>query len=153
MVTSTITGKYRAVLLKSTTRNLFLPIWIGQLEARSIVEALQGVKNARPMTHDLMLSIFEENCFQIDRLEIHSYNENIYRANLVIKTSNGQQEFDVRPSDGIALILRAEGTIFIDQELLEKEGTNRGMGAEDYEVTIEEFRDFLSSVKPEDFQT
>ncbi len=142
---------------------LILPIWIGRLEAQSIAIALQGEKLERPLTHDLMLNSFEAVGCKIDRIVIHSVTDGTFYANLILKKVNNPEEIviDARPSDCIALALRAECQIFVTQNvqdqscipaIIQIEDEEEGADSEDEMQEKEEFRKFLDNVKASDFK-
>ncbi len=107
------------VLLRAENGKL-LPIWIGALEGQNIAIALAGEKPPRPLTPDLLLSVLEMLGAKLSRVEITELKENTFYARLVIEHKGIEYEIDARPSDAIALALRAEAPIYVDEKLVEE---------------------------------
>ena len=106
------------VLLENMEGNL-LPMFIGHLEALSIGNVLKNISPPRPMAHDLMINIFDRLGIKIDCVMIDDKVEKIYYARLLIRKDNNIMQFDARPSDCIALALRAGAPIRIRKKVLE----------------------------------
>ena len=107
------------VLLRAENGKL-LPIWIGALEGQNIAIALAGEKPPRPLTPDLLLSVLDMLGGKLVRVEITELKDNTFYARLVIEHKGIEYEIDARPSDAIALALRAEAPIYVDEKLLEE---------------------------------
>jgi bifunctional DNase/RNase len=125
-----------------------LPIWIGHPEATAILIALEGITPPRPMTHDLLLSSIVASGLELERVEITRLVDGVFFASLVMKGANGPVVVDARPSDSIALAVRAHCPILIAEDVLDSAGV---VPDESAEQEVERFRDFLDSVDPEDF--
>lgn len=141
------------LLLKQAERNLFLPLWIGAPEASAIAMSEQGLTPPRPMTHDLILNIFESTGVTLERIEIVSVHNAVFVAELVL--SNGKR-VDSRSSDAIALAVRTQCPIFCVDEVLEEAGVSIELeadGEEAPEEQLREFREFLDNIDPEDFSS
>lgn len=106
------------LILKDTTEDIIFPIWIGAMEAMSISMALNKVPVPRPMTHDLILNILEKLAARLEAVEIVSIHEGTYYAELVLRSESGERRVDCRPSDSIALALRAEVSIRVSKEVI-----------------------------------
>ena len=131
-----------------------IPIFIGSPEANSIDLALSRISPPRPLTHDLMTAILEEIDAQLIQVVITEVRNGTYFAELVIELGGIERRISSRPSDAVALALRAGAAIFVDDVVMNAEGTvfDEPAGAEaTQEEIVGEFRDFLKSVKPEDF--
>jgi len=137
------------VLLREREGERFLPIWIGQPEAQSIAQALQGVVPPRPMTHDLMRNILEELSVTVQSIAITELRDGTYYAVISMQRNGTAFEISSRPSDAIALAIRIECPIFASEEVLNEASILIPSGDEDEEV--ERFREFLENVNPEDF--
>jgi hypothetical protein len=112
----------RVVILRQKNVGRYLPIWVGPAEAESITVALQEVELARPLTHDLFknaLTIFEASLL---RAEIVALKEDIFYGNLVLERDGKTFNLDSRPSDAIALAIRAHAPILVNQEVLDEAG-------------------------------
>ena len=111
----------QVIVLKEKEGERQFPIIIGFLEASSIKLKLSGVIVPRPMTHDLLDATINGLGARLDRLIIDKMVKNTFHAKLVIKTSEGNTiQIDARPSDGIALAVRAHAPIFVEEEVLNK---------------------------------
>lgn len=135
------------VLLREQDGNRYLPIWIGAAEASAIAFAEQGITPPRPLTHDLLLNVIAEMNVELVRVNITKMDEGVFYAELVF--SNGST-VSARPSDAIALALRAEVDIYADDQVLAVAGV---AVPEVADVEVEAFREFLDSVNPEDFES
>jgi len=146
------------VLLKpleeSAGEGRLLPIWIGHPEATAILLALEGVETPRPMTHDLMLSLLVALETVVERIEITRVDEGTFYAGIVLRGEDLTRVVDARPSDSIALAIRAGAPIFVSDEVLDSAGVPDESVAEiDEEAELKAFRDFLDNVAPEDFSS
>ena len=149
-----LVGKQPIVLLKTADGNKFLPIWIGHPEAAAILMKLQSQAPPRPMTHDLLSDVLEQLGAQIIRITVTELRENTFYAQITLQQDGGEIEIDSRPSDAIALAIRAEAPIFaadrvIEESAIEFEGEEIDQDRLDEEVA--KFRNFLDEVTPEDF--
>jgi len=109
------------IVLKEKSGSRQFPIVIGFLEASSIKMKLSGIEVQRPLTHDLLASTIKELDAKLERLVIDKLVDNTFHAKLVIKTSDGKvRTVDSRPSDGIALAVRADAPIFVEEDVLNK---------------------------------
>jgi len=137
------------VLLKERSGERFLPIWIGAVEATSIAFALQGVATARPMTHDLMRDLLASLDVSVDRVVVTQLRERTFYAEIQMTQDGESIVVSSRPSDAIALAVRATVPIFADEEVLAEAGIEI---EDDDEQEVEQFKEFLDSVSPEDFR-
>jgi uncharacterized protein len=129
----------------------YLPIFIGQPEATAIVYALQGMESPRPMTHDLFKNVLEELAATIDRIVITELRDGTFYAELEGVLAGGRHRISSRPSDAIALAVRYENPvpIFASDGVLDEAGVV--FESDDEEEQVEQFREFLERVSPEDF--
>src|SRR5438093_6314971 len=137
------------VLLREREGERFLPIWIGQPEAQSIAQALQGVVPPRPMTHDLMRNILEELSVTVQSIAITELRDGTYYAVISMQRNGTAFAISSRPSDAIALAIRIECPIFASEEVLNEASILIPSG--DAYEEVERFREFLENVNPEDF--
>jgi uncharacterized protein len=149
-----LVGKQPIVLLKTADGNKFLPIWIGHPEAAAILMKLQSQAPPRPLTHDLLSDMLEQLEAQIVRITVTELRENTFYAQITVQQDGREIEVDSRPSDAIALAIRAEAPIFaadsvIEESAIEFEGEDVDQDQLDAEVA--KFRHFLDEVTPEDF--
>lgn len=136
------------VLLKEEEGPRILPIWIGQPEATAILIAIEGVTPPRPMTHDLLLSVLTASGLELERVEITRLEEGTFFATLVLTGDGPSVLVDARPSDSIALAVRAGCPIAVAESVLGVAGI---VPDDEAEQEVERFRDFLDKVDPEDF--
>jgi uncharacterized protein len=146
-------GNQPIVLLKEQEGERYLPIWIGTSEATAIAFALQGVVTARPMTHDLMKNILEELDVRVDRILITELREGTFYAVIEMARNGTPLEISSRPSDAIALAVRLGVPIFVHEDVLgEASIVIREDEEQEQEQQVEKFREFLETVRPEDFE-
>ena len=144
-------GKQPIVLLKTAEGNKFLPIWIGHPEAASILMKLQGAQTPRPMTHDLLCGMLGELDVRCTQVAVTELRENTFFASITLAVGGRELEIDSRPSDAIALAVRAGAPIFAADEVIAESAIEFEHEVEDTEEVVEKFKDFLDHVKPEDF--
>ncbi|GAB3623031.1 bifunctional nuclease family protein [Mariniluteicoccus endophyticus] len=144
------------VLLREVGGQRYLPIWIGANEAAAIANAQEDLVPPRPLTHDLMLNIILDLGHVLDEVRITRLNEGTFYAELVIDG----RTVSARPSDAIALAVRAGADILCADEVLDTAGIevpdDEGDPADPDEASedvVEEFREFLDHVNPDDFFT
>lgn len=129
-----------------------LPIWIGQPEATAILLALEGVALPRPLTHDLMKNVLEILDAYVERVEITRVQEGTFFAALIVRAEERSLAIDARPSDSIALAVRAGAPIFVAENVMATAAVSDDGGEIDEEAELRAFREFLEHVDPEDFQ-
>lgn len=134
------------VLLRESSGERYLPIWIGAVEATAIAFAQQGVTPPRPLTHDLMKDVLEATGQRLSEVRITDVKDGVFYAELVFESG---QEVSARPSDSIALALRTGTKIMCAEGVLDEAGLAAPAEQED---EVEAFREFLDQVSPEDFE-
>jgi bifunctional DNase/RNase len=112
----------RLVILREVGADRYLPIWVGQYEAEAITVALQEVEMIRPLTHDLLKNVFNTLNAKIKRIEIVSLKEDIFYGNIVAEVNGQETHVDSRPSDAIALAVRAHVPILVDENVIKNAG-------------------------------
>ena len=135
------------LLLDPSTQKV-LPIWIGTIEAVSIAYAQEGVLHDRPQTHDLLLNIIESLDASIDEVNISNISDETYFADIILNSGNGLVTLSARPSDAIALALRSNIPVTVNEKVFE---TNSIDLIIDSSNEIEEFKEFIKDIRPEDF--
>jgi bifunctional DNase/RNase len=139
------------VLLRERAGTRYLPIWVGAVEATAIAYAQQGIVPPRPLTHDLMRDVLDALGVELDEVRITALEDGVFYSTLVFADGT---EVSARPSDAIALALRTGSAIKGAEEVLESAGIEipdedeEGPSAED---EVQQFREFLDHVSPEDF--
>jgi uncharacterized protein len=140
-------------------------IYIGGPEASAIHTALEGLEPPRPLTHDLAIDLLEAADSRVERIVVTSIRDQTYFADVVLSGAGGQKVVSARPSDAVALALRSGCPIFVDDDLLDEvgkvipddgedeadEATPDSGRKVDESAIIDEFRDFIDSINPEDF--
>jgi uncharacterized protein len=149
-----LVGKQPIVLLKTADGNKFLPIWIGHPEAAAILMKLQSQSVPRPMTHDLLSDMLEQLGAQVVRITVTELRENTFYAQITVTQDGTEIEVDSRPSDAIALAIRAEAPIFaadnvIEESAIEFEGEE--VDPDQLEAEVARFKHFLDEVTPDQF--
>jgi bifunctional DNase/RNase len=117
-----LTNQQRIVLLRELGVERYLPIWIGPYEAESITISLQEIEIARPQTHDLLIETLEKTHARLTRVEVIALRGDIFYGNLVIESGGEIILIDARPSDSIALAVRAHVPILVARDILESAG-------------------------------
>ncbi len=112
----------RVVLLKEKMAECYLPIWIGPTEADAIAVRLQGVSVPRPLTHDLLCSVIEALGARIDSVVINDLENDTFYGKIILSVDGRQMEVDSRPSDALALAVRAGVPIYVEEAVLDKAG-------------------------------
>jgi uncharacterized protein len=149
-----LVGKQPIVLLKTAEGNRFLPIWIGHPEAAAILMKLQSASTPRPMTHDLVTDMLDQLGAQVVRITVTELRENTFFAQITVQQDGSEIDVDSRPSDAIALAIRADAPIFaaddvIEESAIEFEGDE--INQEDLEKEVSKFKQFLDHVSPDEF--
>lgn len=117
-----LTNQQRIVMLREPNRELYLPIWIGPFEAEAITISLQEIEVARPQTHDLLLQTIEKLGARLIRVEVVALKGDVFYGNLVMEMTGKLYDIDARPSDCIALAVRAHVPILVNNEILREAG-------------------------------
>ena len=142
------------VILKVDEKNRYLPIWIGQPEARSILMKLQNQEFSRPLTHDLAVDLVAQLGGAMERVTVTRLQDQTFYATISLVVGGKVMEVDSRPSDAIALAVRAGADIFASNEVIEEAGVVFEEAMEDApeEEVVDKFKDWMNRVSPEDFK-
>jgi bifunctional DNase/RNase len=160
----------RVVILKEKEADRYLPIWIGPAEADAIAVKLQDVTVPRPLTHDLLRSVIDSLGATINSIIVSELKNDTFYAKIILNVDGGQMEVDSRPSDALALAVRAGVPIYADETVLDRAGilldketgkpisqSGEGEAGSIIEVSEEElgrmsaFRDFIDTLDLDDF--
>jgi len=161
----------RVVILKEKMARRYLPIWIGPAEADAIAVKLQGVTVPRPLTHDLLSSIIDSLGATIDSIIVSDLKSDTFYAKIILTVDGEQIEIDSRPSDALALAVRADAPIYAEEAVLDKAGIlldeetgkpvmeeTEDIEAKDKQLSEEEmkkklsaFYDFINTLDLDDF--
>jgi hypothetical protein len=136
------------VILKPERGARLLPIWIGVFEANAIALEMEKVATPRPMTHDLVKNLLEVLGAEMARVVVDNLRENTFYASIYLRMNGQERRLDARPSDAIAIALRAGAPIFVTQDVLSRA---QGIEIEEDLGATEQWRQWLERIKPEDF--
>lgn len=154
-------SQHRIVVLREEGSERYLPIWIGPAEADAITIQLQGVEVARPMTHDLLKRLIETLEGEVSHVIINDLQNDTFYAKIVLDVRGETLEVDSRPSDAVALAVRVDAPIYVDDDVMERAGMEpeeeltlvdgeSGVTEDDIPETEEEdldvFRDFIEGL-------
>ncbi len=112
----------RVVILKEKDSDRYLPIWIGPAEADAIAVKLQDISVPRPLTHDLLRSVIGTLGGSISHIVVHELESDTFYAKVVLNTNGKSVDIDSRPSDAIALAVRAQVPIYVEEGVLDRAG-------------------------------
>jgi uncharacterized protein len=142
------------VILKVEDENRYLPIWIGQAEARSILMKLQNQEFSRPLTHDLAVNLVSEMGGTLERISVTELKDSTFFATLRLAIDGRTVEVDSRPSDAIAIAVRAGAPIFAADQVIEEAAVEFEEAMEDApeDEVVDKFKDWMNRVSPEDFK-
>ena len=162
--------QHRVVILKEVDGERHLPIWIGSYEAEAIAMELQGVTASRPLPYDLMRSIIDDLGGAVERISVTDLSDDVFFARIILRQNGREIEVDSRPSDAIALAVRAHVPIMVDEAVMEKAGVvlsgdddgdieplndstppelERAGDVDDERLSV--FRDFINTLDLDDF--
>lgn len=136
------------ITLEEADGSRLVPIWIGIAEGNAIAMAIEGEKFIRPLTHDLMINILNEIGGKVEKIAISDLKENAYYALITLKQKDKTYEIDSRPSDALALAVRANCPVFIDEKVLELCPIINKPISED---EVKRFKQEIEGLRPEDF--
>lgn len=158
-------SQHRIVMLRDVDGDRQLPIWIGPCEAESITLELQDTQIARPLTHDLLKNVIEATGGKVSHILINELRDQVFYARLYIDINGNLIDIDCRPSDAIALAVRAKVPVFIDEAVMDETGITPEQdisdvgetdvpapASEEDEETLDAFADFVDSLDLDDFE-
>ena len=140
------------VVLNDLENRKALPIWIGSAEASAIIRKIENIPSTRPMTHDLFLQIAEKSEFKITRVEINNVEEQTYFSSVFMYNEKLDKEIEIdsRPSDAIAIALRADVPIYVTTNVLASGLVSTDVEKDEQEA--QDFKNFIKDIKPSDFE-
>ncbi|MGE5255986.1 MAG: bifunctional nuclease family protein [Hyphomicrobiales bacterium] len=140
------------IILKTEDDEQAVPIWIGLLEATSIASALQKIKYERPMTHDLFKNFAESLQVSIERVEVSDLRDNTFFARIHFVSEGRNFDMDARPSDAIALALRFDAPIYVDETVIQHSKIREAdVEVADQSEEGKKWADYLEKLSSEDF--
>ena len=145
------------VILKDEDNKLSLPIWIGLIEATAIATELEGIKMARPMTHDLLKNLLGEVGGEVECVQVTDLRDNTYYALIHLHIGEKAVAIDSRPSDALSLALRTKSPIFVAKKVLEassvlRQAEEEGLETDLSNVSRDKWAEILEKMAPEDFK-
>ncbi len=164
-----VLDRSRILLLRELSGDRHLPIWIGEFEAHAIVLEMQGTTPQRPMPYDLMMNMVQDLDARVIRVVVNDLSHDIYYARVVLQRGGDIIELDSRPSDAVAIAVRAGCPIFVDDTVMERAGVSiddeddvdeaslpegrvaeTGPRSEAEEEGLNIFRDFINTIEFDD---
>ena len=150
-------GSHRVIILKELSSERYLPIWIGQAEADSITIQLTETQVARPLTHDLVLAMIDKMGATVQHVVVNDMQNETFYAQVALKPAGGGKEMmiDSRPSDAIALAVRARCPIYIETAIMDEHGhipEDTGTASTVADEDLGAFKDFLGSLDLDDLE-
>ncbi|MBI4238718.1 MAG: bifunctional nuclease family protein [Deltaproteobacteria bacterium] len=139
------------IILKDVEEKNVLPIWIGLIEASAIATELEKIQLSRPMTHDLLRNILRSVGVEVNRVAVTDLADNTFYARIYLREDGKEIELDARPSDAIALALRAKAPIFVEKTVVDKSRKIDLSKESDAELKKQKWAEILESLSPEDF--
>jgi len=140
--------KMPIVVLEDPRSDQILPIWIGVFEANAIALTIENIPTPRPMTHDLLKNVLNKFEISVDRIVVTDVRNNTFYAAIHCRRQDEKWTVDSRPSDAIALALRMNCPIFVEEDVVSK---SHGLKLDENLETSENLRKWLETLKPEDF--
>lgn len=139
------------IVLNDKENRKALPIWIGSAEASAIIRKIENIKVIRPMTHDLLIDVIQKTGYNVDRIEINDVEKDTYYSTIYL-SKDGEEDvtIDSRPSDAIAVAIRVDAPIFVSSKVLADGSVS--CDSEKDEAESQEFKNFIQSIKPSDFE-
>lgn len=140
------------VVLNDKENRKALPIWIGSAEASAIIRKIENIPSTRPMTHDLFIQIAQQSEYEITKIEINDVDDQTYFSTVYMYNSKLEKELqiDSRPSDAIAIALRADVPIYVTTNVLAAGLVSTDVEKDEQEAA--EFKNFVQDIKPSDFE-
>jgi len=136
------------VILKDEAEDRMLPIWVGVFEANAIALRMEAIDTPRPMTHDLLRDLIDRLHATVEKIVVNDLKDNTYFAHIHLLINGDEHVLDSRPSDAIALALRAEAPIFVEQSVLDRAQT---LDSSEDMPDSERLRQWFENLDPEDF--
>lgn len=139
------------IILKDLDEKCALPIWIGLIEASAIATELENIKLARPMTHDLIKSLLDKVGAKLNKVEVHDLSDNTFYARIMLNMRGEDLVVDARPSDAIAMALRAKAPIYVAKKVIDKSRKIDLAEEGDESTRKQKWTEILEGLSPDDF--
>jgi len=146
-IRASLMSQHRVVILKDVDSERYLPIWIGPFEAEAITLELQQVELTRPLTHDLLQAVITGMGGRVSHVLVNDLHDDTFYARIVLDNNGQALEIDSRPSDSIALAVRAKAPIFVAESVMDRAAImpDEGISCSD-EKKLAVFRDFVDTL-------
>jgi bifunctional DNase/RNase len=143
---------HRLVVLKETEGDRYLSIWIGQCEAAAIADRLREVEIPRPQTHDLLKNVIAELGGEVAYIVVNDLRNDTFYARIAVNLDDKTVEIDARPSDSIALAVRVQVPIFVDEAVMDSAGIipEDDLGEQEEDEELSAFREFVNNLDLDD---
>ena len=147
-IRASLMSQHRVVILKDVDSERYLPIWIGPFEAEAITLELQQVELARPLTHDLLKAVITAMGARVSHVLVNDLRDDTFYARIVLDNNGQPLEIDSRPSDSIALAVRAQAPIFVAESVMERVAItpDEGTSPSSDEGKLSAFHDFVDTL-------
>jgi len=151
-IRASLMSEHRVIILKEIDAERYLPIWIGAYEAEAIALRLRNIEVARPLTHDLLKNAITEMGGKVSHITVSDLRNDTFYAHITVNLNGQQVEIDSRPSDAIALAVRANVPIFVEEDVMAEAGVvpEADVTADVDEKDLSAFRDFIDSLDLDD---
>lgn len=150
-IQASLMSEHRVVILKDVNAERYLPIWIGPYEAEAILIRLQNKELARPLTHDLLNNVIAKLGGKVSYITVTALHDDTFYGRITVKLNGRQIEIDSRPSDAIALAVRANAPIFVEEDVMAQAGiAPEADVTEETEKELTPFRNFIDSLNLDD---
>ena len=151
-IRASLMSEHRVVILKDTSSARLLPIWIGRCEAEAIAIRLQNVETPRPLTHDLLNNAIVKMGGEISHITVNDLRNDTFYAQITVNLNGRRVEIDSRPSDAIALAVRANVPIFVEEDVMAQAGITpeTDITEDTDDESLSAFRDFIDSLNLDD---
>ena len=151
-IRASLMSEHRVIILKELNAERYLPIWIGPYEADAIAIRLRKIEVARPLTHDLLNNAITEMGGEVSHITVNDLRNDTFYAQITVNLDGRRVEIDSRPSDAIALAVRANVPIFVEEDVMAQAGiTPETYITEDTDdESLSAFRDFIDSLNLDD---
>jgi uncharacterized protein len=151
-IRASLMSEHRVIILKDVETYRYLPIWIGRYEAEAIAIQLQGIETPRPLTHDLLKNAIGEMGGEISHITVNALRNDTFYAYIAVDVNGHTIEVDSRPSDAIALAVRAGATIYVEENVMARAGImpEDDVSEEETEEDLSAFRDFIDNLDLDD---
>jgi bifunctional DNase/RNase len=151
-IRASLMSEHRVIILKEINAERYLPIWIGPYEADAIAIRLRKIEVARPLTHDLLNNAITEMGGEVSHITVNDLRNDTFYAQITVNLDGRQVEIDSRPSDAIALAVRANVPIFVEEDVMAQAGITpeTDITEDTDDESLSAFRDFIDSLNLDD---